>query len=32
SIVAAYKDGILNIKIGKKEPKAVGTPKVIEVK
>ena len=32
SIVAAYKDGILNIKIGKKEPKAVVTPKVIEVK
>ncbi len=31
-IVASYKDGILNIKIGKKEPKAVITPKAIEIK
>lgn len=31
-IVASYNDGILHIKIGKKEPKAVITPKAIEVK
>ncbi len=32
SISAVYKDGILNINIEKKEPKAVITPKAIEVK
>ena len=32
SINANYKDGILKIAIGKKEPKAVITPKAIEVK
>ena len=32
SIAATYKDGILTIKIAKKEPKAMVTPKFIEVK
>ena len=31
-IAASYNDGILHIKIGKKEPKAVVNPKAIEVK
>jgi HSP20 family protein len=31
-IVASYNDGILHVKIGKKEPKAVVNPKAIEVK